>query len=191
MKLKTALFIISLIAVALFFPGQSFAGNRVKVVKHSPNKTVVVKNHPRAKQKVIVTLPVHHKKVMYKGTPYYVHNGVWYKYGSDGYTVIRAPRGARLTVLPDGHRTVVIAGIKYFYYYGTYYVYDPGVKDYCVVDAPPSVATNDVVKLTDGDQLSGTFLGGDDETVEFQVGEEIYQLDVSDIVSIHFEQSED
>ena len=191
MKLKTTLFIILLMAVALFFPTQSFAGNRVKVVKYGSNKTVVVKNHPRAKTKVLVTLPVHHKKVMYKGAPYYVHNGVWYKNGPAGYTVIRAPRGARLTVLPDGHRTVVIAGIKYFYYYGTYYVYDPSVRDYCVVDAPPSVASNDVVKMADGDQMSGTFLGGNDETVEFQVGEEIYQLDVSDIVSIHFEQSDE
>jgi len=191
MKLKATLAIIALIAVTLLFPAQSFAGKKVKVVKHKPHKTVVVKKRHHAKPKVMVKLPVHHKKILVKGNPYYVHAGVWYKHGPSGYTVIKAPHGARLKVLPNGYRKVVFGGVIYFNYYGTYYRHDPVVKEYYVVDTPPSAVTQDVVTLYDGDELKGTYLGGDNDKIEFQVGEEVYEVEVSDIVSIHFEPPDD
>jgi len=187
MRIKTICLIVMAMLFTICLTSETFAGPKKKKPKHPPKKKVVLKSRHAAKPKVIVKLPSGHKKIVVKGNPYYHHAGVWYKHGPSGYKVIRAPRNARVKVLPVGYSTVVVKDVHYFHYYGTYYRLDKGSKEYYVVDAPVETPNKDVLTLYDGDVLKGRYLGGSEDIVEFQVGDDVYEIDASEIVSIHFE----
>jgi Family of unknown function (DUF6515) len=187
MRFRTAGIIIMAMLFTFSLTSESFAGPKKKKPKHPPKRKVVIKSRHVAKPKVFVKLPSGHKKINVKGNPYYHHAGVWYKHGASGYKIIKAPRGARITVLPVGHTIVVVGKVKYFHYYGTYYRHDLDSKEYYVVDTPVETPTTDILTLYDGDVLNGRYLGGNEEKVEFQVGDDVYEIDASEIVSIHFE----
>ena len=185
--------VIMLIAIILASaPSDLTAGRYIKkkVVKNKQKKTIV-KKKPAKRTVVVTKLPAGHKKIIVHKNPFYFTKGVWYKKGSSGYVVVRAPLGARIKALPIGYTVVVRANIKYYHYYGAYYKYDPDNKEYYVVEALTEVQDYDVITLTDGEILKGCYLGGNEETVEFQVDEDVYVIDISDIESILYEPPSD
>jgi len=186
MKAKLSAFLILMIVIALMLPQGTLAGNKPKRAP-KPKKKVVLTSRHKAKPKVIVKLPPKHKKIVVKEKNFFFHAGAWYKHGPAGYKVVVAPRGARIKVLPANHRIIIVGGKKFFHYYGTYYLYDTTAAEYYVVDAPVEKQTADILTLVDGEVLHGRYLGGNDETVEFLVGDDVHEISVTDIVSLLFE----
>ena len=126
-------------------------------------------------------------KITVRNKQYYYNAGVYYNHGTQGYTVIAAPIGARIKILPAGYTRIVISGRPYFHYYGAYYLYDNDVDEYYVVACPAKAAQFDTVTLIDGEVLEGRYLGGDGETIDFQVDDDIYEIPVEDVISLKFE----
>jgi hypothetical protein len=146
-----------------------------------------VKHRHVVRPKVIHKLPAVHRKVVLGPHTYWHSNGVFYRHGASGYVVIRGPVGARVKALHPGFRTVIIGGTTYHHYYGTYYVHDTDKDEYVVVQAPDEPVYADVVYLVEGETLEGTFVGGDEESIEFEVDGEVQEIPLVDIVSISFE----
>lgn len=192
MKSKLYALVMVLILGSLLLPADAWAGRKVKkAAKPAKKKTVVVTSRHAARPTAANTLPAGHKKVMVKGSPFYLNAGIWYSHGPSGYVVVAAPAGARIKMLPANHTTVVVRGVTYYHYYGAYYRYDRDGDEYYVVEAPVEPQREDIATLIDGEVMRGRYLGGDENTVEFQVGEDIYIIDVTDIVSILFEPPSD
>lgn len=74
--------------------------------------------------------------VRYQGSPYYFHQGVWYRSGRLGFAVVGAPIGAFLPILPPFYSTVWFGGVPYYYADDVYYLRDPARNGY-IVTAPP------------------------------------------------------
>ena len=68
---------------------------------------------------------------------YYYHRGVYYRPGPHGYAIVRAPRGAIVSVLPPSYSRLYYGNRVYYRYQDVYYVDAPG--GYQVVDAPAVV----------------------------------------------------
>ncbi|MEJ2637233.1 MAG: DUF6515 family protein [Calditrichia bacterium] len=114
----------------------------------------VVKRAPRRHGKAIVKLPQNHTRIVVNKRPYYFHHGVFYRKGSHGYAIVRAPLGARIRALPFGYISLRIGELPFFYYYGTYYRYLPREKVYVVVENPERSSNGnyaaDRIYLVDG-----------------------------------------
>jgi hypothetical protein len=187
MKNKMHLIVIVALLATVVVSTEGLAGRRV-VVRKGPRRThVVVKNRHVVRPHMVSALPPQHIKVIVNDKDYFFHAGGWYAHGPDGYKLIVAPRVARVKVLPAGYTVIVIGGVNYYHYYGAYYRFDEQTTEYYVVDPPETAQTTDVLYLIDGDVLRGTYLGGDENTVQFQVGEDVNEVDLTDIVSISFE----
>ena len=91
-------------------------------------------------------------------------------------------------VLPAGHRTVYVGPVPFYYFYGAYYRFDPDTEEYIIVDAPEEDEDADVVRMTGGSKLVGRFLGGNEDTIEFNVEGKVYEIPINDVLSISFEQ---
>ncbi len=191
MKFKLSLILIAAGVVALLLSAEGLAGRRVLVNKNPKKTHVVVTKRHVAKPHVIKALPPQHVKVVVKDKDYFYHAGVWYGPGPDGYRVIVAPRGARVKVIPAGYTVVVYSGVTYYCYYGTYYRFDDQTTEYYVVSPPEEAQTTDILYLVDGDILKGSYLGGNSDVVRFEVGDEINEIDLTDIISISFEPPSD
>lgn len=59
--------------------------------------------------------------VIYKKSPYYFSNGIWYVKRDDVYIVSLPPEGIYVTSLPSGHKIIRRRGGPYYYYNGIYY----------------------------------------------------------------------
>ena len=191
MKFKLLTLLAPLIAVVLLLPADSFAAQKKKKVVVQPKKKTVVVSRHKAKPNLLVKLPTGHKKVVVSGKNYYFHAGAWYNHSPSGYKLITAPIGARIKVLPAGYTVVVHSGIRYYHYYGAYYLYDADSREYCVVDKPIESTSADIITLIDGEIMYGRYMGGDDDSVEFLVEDDLYEIAVEDIVSILFEPPSD
>ena len=69
----------------------------------------------------IPDLPDDTQTVVLSTQTYYYYMGVFYRQGSDGYSVIEAPSGAIVSYLPEGYTTKAINGKTYYLYDGVYY----------------------------------------------------------------------
>jgi hypothetical protein len=188
MKNRRSTLVMVLTIGSLLLSTDAWAGKKVKkVVTPTKKKTVVVTSRHTEKPPAVASLPASHKKVTVKGSPFYYNAGVWYNHGPSGYVIVAAPIGARIVKLPASHTTVVVGGVTYYHYYGAYYRCDRDRNEYYVVEAPVEPQREDIATLIDGEVMRGRYLGGDESTVEFQVGDEVYIIDVTDIVSILFE----
>ncbi|MDO6592584.1 DUF6515 family protein [Neptuniibacter sp. 1_MG-2023] len=109
----------------------------VKVVSH---KTIVYRQHSVPQRKVYKTGAVVHKapakgiSVNFGGVSFIFNDGFYYRYGHQGYTVVRPPSGLKIRYLPNGHEKVIVKGRSYYAVQGIYYVFDNGY--YRVVEAP-------------------------------------------------------
>lgn len=157
------------------------------VARQRPKRTQVVVKRRVAKPHVIKALPPTRVRAVVKDKDCFCHAGVWYGQGADGFRIIVAPRGARAKVIPTGHTAVAIGGITYYHYYGTYDHSDEPTAKFYMADPPEEAQTTDIVYLVDDDVLKGTYLGGDEEKIQFQVGEQVHEIDLTDVVSVSFE----
>ena len=75
------------------------------------------------------------RHIIVGGHPYWVHGGIYYELGADGYVVVGAPV---VRVLPRHYHVVVIHGVVYYVADDVYY--RPGPDGYVVVEKPPEPA---------------------------------------------------
>ena len=187
MKTRIAVFIIVLGLIAVALPSQALAGRYKKKVVVTTNKKVVSSRHQKNNNVAVVRLPAGHKTVVVKNKSYYYHGGIFYKKGVSGFITISSPVGARITVLPSGFKKIYVKSTPYYYFSGTYYRYVSSEKVYVVVEKPTDVVEGDTVTLVDGEKLSGRFLGGNEETIDFEMNGDIYEIKVEDVVTISFD----
>jgi hypothetical protein len=145
------------------------------------SRRVVVHQAPR----VVKEAPRGSVRIQVGPREYYHRDGIFYHHTPSGYVIIPGPIGARLTMLPRLAVQVHIGPLSYYYYYGTYYRYNPREHVYVVV-SPQNQSAGDVAVMTDGQTYTGQYLGGDSRTIDFQVGNVIYKLDIQDLISITF-----
>jgi hypothetical protein len=81
--------------------------------------------------------PVGSRHIIIGGHPYWVHGGVYYEFGDDGYVVVGAPV---VRVLPRYYHVVVIHGVVYYVADDVYYRPTPEGA-YIVVDKPAEPGT--------------------------------------------------
>jgi len=81
-------------------------------------------------------LPHSHVRIFIHGLPYFYFGGVFYRYHSSGYIVVRAPIGAIVQVLPVGFIAFNLGGFTYYYVNDVYYTWDDDQEAYVVVEKP-------------------------------------------------------
>jgi hypothetical protein len=72
---------------------------------------------------------------------YFYYGGMFYRHLGPDYVVVRAPLGARVGFLPAGYFGFWIGPRHYFYVNSAYYLWDPGVREYVVVEQPQGAPT--------------------------------------------------
>jgi hypothetical protein len=142
---------------------------------------------------VVVNPPSDRTRVLVGAKEYHYAHGVFYRPGPKGYLAIRGPIGARIRTLPLGYVSLELRGAPFFFYYGTYYQFDAPTNGYIVVSPPqgaPTVPGMDKVDLISGETINGTYLGGTQSTVQMDVGGEVREISVEQIISIVFAPAE-
>jgi Family of unknown function (DUF6515) len=139
-------------------------------------------------------LPPHYETIVIHKKNYFYNNGFFYRRGPRGYSIIRAPIGARLRVLPVGYTIVKFGGLSYYYFNGAYYYYVPAENVYVVVEKPADAVNTpenkfDQVKLYDGSTVEGVFQSATDSTISIEVKDEIQEIPINNIISITFASS--
>jgi hypothetical protein len=86
---------------------------------------------------VVRTLPAAAYTVRWHSSPYYFHEGVWYRPYHSHFVVAAAPVGLFVPTLPPFYTRIWVGGAPYFYANDTYYVWRPERRGYVVVDPPP------------------------------------------------------
>lgn len=99
----------------------------------------------------IMFLPRTHIRIFVHGLPYFYFGGVFYRYHSNGYIVVRAPIGAVVNVLPYGFIAFSLGGFTYYYVNDTYYLWDDNYAAYVVVEKP--VAADEAIAAATEDRL--------------------------------------
>ncbi|MFH2126739.1 MAG: DUF6515 family protein [Pseudomonadota bacterium] len=110
------------------------APGRTAPVHVAPSRPAPVRPSPG----IVSHLPAGHGRVEYRGRPYYVHGGRYYRPHGRGYVWVTPPRRMVVPWLPLGFATLLIAGITYYSYLGVYYQRVP--TGYMVVAPPVGVA---------------------------------------------------
>jgi Family of unknown function (DUF6515) len=87
-------------------------------------------------------IPSGHYTTYHRGVPYYFHDGIWYRHGGYGFTVIRPPVGLFVNFLPPFYTTVWFGGLRYYYADNVYYRWDTGRNVY-IVSEPPAGSNAD------------------------------------------------
>jgi hypothetical protein len=168
---------LNLLLIAAFVPIKSFTA-------------IHVTRRPARKTTVLTRLPAHAVTVTFAQKNYYLHNGVYYRPGPRGYVLVAAPAGLPVAVLPVGYTLVISNGKPYYYYAGTWYRFDHVRRVYIVIENPVPEKTVqpadslDRVVLLDGSEISGTYAGGDRETVRFEVDGELREIPVAGIATM-------
>lgn len=85
---------------------------------------------------VVRALPPAPYAVRWHGTPYYFHEGVWYRPERSHFVVVTAPVGVLVPALPPLHTTIWVSGEPWFYADDTYYAWRPAEHAYAVVPPP-------------------------------------------------------
>lgn len=103
----------------------------------------------------------------------------------------RPPFGARLPFLPYGFWSFRIGPALYFYGGGVYYQYVPSERMYVVVPRPnqaPAAPSgdDDILYLTNGQTLSGVFVGANADSIHFQVKDSVQTVPITEVKSINF-----
>jgi len=109
---------------------------------------------------IVTRLPSHRHRHMYRGSPYFFFDNLWYRSHSAGFIVVAPPFGLVIPFLPSDYEEVVIRNRTYLRSNGIYYSrVDDG---YTVVQAPES--TLDLNLLPDMPRLA--VIARQDQTTE-------------------------
>jgi len=181
----TLIFILALISSFVFFT-KTFAQERRE---HSERREHIERmEHPPVR---VTHQPQNYVGVVVGSRRYFYNGGSFYVRARGGYNVVAAPIGARIRVLPAGFVSLRIGDLDYYYFNGIYYTYLPDQSGYVVVEKPAD-ADNvvdlklDQVKMYDGTTVEGVFQGATDSTITLKVGDDIRDINISDIISITF-----
>jgi len=79
-------------------------------------------------------------RVYYRGSPYFFHEGAWYRPWGPRYVVVAPPIGIGISVLPPYFTTLWFGGVRYYYADDTYYLWHPDTQQYVVTAPPPGAA---------------------------------------------------
>ena len=79
----------------------------------------------------------------FRGVPYYVHDGIWYRNRGRSFVVVRPPIGAFVAVLPPFYTTLSFGGIPYYYADNVYYRWDGASNSYLVSQPPQNAGSSD------------------------------------------------
>lgn len=80
------------------------------------------------------------RRVYYRGSPYFFHEGAWYRPWGRRYVVVAPPIGIGISVLPPYCTTLWFGGVPYYYADDTYYLWHPESREYVVTAPPPAAA---------------------------------------------------
>jgi len=148
--------IIASLCVVLLTSTLAVARADTRVVVHEESEHDYVLDHrydhdhyypPRGY--VVHAVPPAPYLVHWRGTPYYLHDGAWYRPYHDHFIVVTPPVGLFVPTLPRFYTTVWIGGAPLYYADDVYYAWRPAQHGYVVVDPPPAdtvvstVPTND------------------------------------------------
>ena len=85
-------------------------------------------------------LPRGYVTARYGSTPYYYHQGIWYRPGGAGFVVVRPRVGLFVPILPSFYTTLWFGGVPYYYADDVYYRYRDDRREYEVTDPPPNAS---------------------------------------------------
>ena len=88
----------------------------------------------------VPALPRGYVTVHYGRTPYYYHQGVWYRPGGGRFLVVRPVVGLYVPFLPPFYTTIYFGGRPYYYADDVYYTWRLDRREY-VVTEPPAYAS--------------------------------------------------
>lgn len=134
--IRAGLLVAAAISIAVSVPVADAAAQN-----KAPNRAPESRAHqsdpfPRVGHQVR-TLPQGHRTISVNRQTYRYHNGSFYRRASTGvYVVVRAPVGARVSVLPPGYISFGIGPRRYFYANFTYFLWDRDRSEYVVVEEP-------------------------------------------------------
>lgn len=96
-------------------------------------------------------LPHSYIRIVISSSPYFYFGGVFYQHYHDGYIVVGAPIGARISVLPFGFIVFGLGNFTYYYINDTYYLWDDADEAYVVVGKP--VGADDAIAEATAERL--------------------------------------
>lgn len=94
---------------------------------------------------IVTRLPREHRVVRYRGTPYYLSGGIWYRPSGSRFVVVVPPVGLIVPVLPLFYTTLWVHGVPYYYADGAYYTWSAADAGYVVVEGPGASAVGERV----------------------------------------------
>ena len=104
--------------------------NRYKHNRYYPKRGHIVKKLPRD-----------YRMIKHRRSNYYFHDGIWYRPGKIGFTVILPPIGLVVPLLPHFYSTIWVSGTPYYYADDVYYLWRAEDRVYVVSDPPPEKET--------------------------------------------------
>ena len=120
-----------------WFWGSDYFGHQHKHFKRSKYSKRHKRYNNYSHGNLVLALPHGVLTIAVGGLKYHYHDGIYYRRGSRGYTIVPAPIGACVRRLPYGHGKVYVKGRKYYVYQGVYYKRVP--EGYLVVEEPARV----------------------------------------------------
>jgi hypothetical protein len=97
------------------------------------------------------TLPDSYFTTQVRGAPYYARDGIWYRRGALGLSVVLPPIGAFISVLPPYYTTVWFGGTPYYYANNVYYLWDSDKNGYIVSESPAGIDDSATTAAANGD----------------------------------------
>lgn len=118
-------------------------GERMHVERAQPPRGYVLDrrfHHDRyypPRGHVVEVLPPGHRVMQFRGTPFFFHDGVWFRRSGVRFVVVAPPIGIVVPILPPFYTTIWFGGVPYYYADDAYYVWRPEQNGYVVSEAPP------------------------------------------------------
>jgi hypothetical protein len=121
---------------------QEKRGEKSLYKKRWENKKRIISPRSMRHGHKVRKLPRGYKRAWYKRTPYYYRFGVFYRPGTSGYIVVKAPIGAIVVSLPVGNQRLWVDGSAYYVYGGIFYKRVP--KGFVIVQPPDTVVVDEI-----------------------------------------------
>jgi len=95
---------------------------------------------------VTKSLPHGYMTTVFRGEPYFIHGGVWYRRADSGYQIIIPPLGATIPVLPPNCTNLTFGNLRYFYANHVHYRWVEDLSAW-MVSEPPAIAADSISPL--------------------------------------------
>jgi hypothetical protein len=91
---------------------------------------------PPPPDRIVPRLGAGYRSYSWGGSPYYQHQGRWYRPYGSSYVIVGAPYGLFVPYLPGYYSTFWFGGSRYYMADDTYYMYEPQRRGYVVTRSP-------------------------------------------------------